>query len=180
MWLLSKSEQERAYSGTGTQPRHCTRDRDIGPATATVDPRPRHWTRDRDCGPATRDPRLLVKLRKLRLKQREKTLRGRLLEVTAVSIPANTDFFVIIYLQQGRTRRQLKWTDVSRIPLCSPFDIAMCPPDQWQWEITLRDRNGIYKVTCTMDSNGATLSSPGLGHNSYYSVICYQHKCTPY
>ena len=103
-----------------------------------------------------------------------------LLEVTAVSIPANTDFFVIIYLQQGRTRRQLKWADVSRVPLCSPSDIAMCPPDQWQWEITLRDRNGIYKVTCTMDSNGATLSCPGLGHNSYYSVICYQHKCTPY
>ena len=36
--------------------------RDIGPATATLDPRPRHWTRDRDFGPATRDPRLLVKL----------------------------------------------------------------------------------------------------------------------
>ena len=34
-----------------------TRDRDIGPATATLDPRPRHWTRDRDSGPATRDPR---------------------------------------------------------------------------------------------------------------------------
>ena len=31
-------------------PRHWTRDRDIGPATATLDP-------DRDCGPATRDPR---------------------------------------------------------------------------------------------------------------------------
>ena len=27
--------------------------RDIGPATATLDPRPRHWTRDRDLGPAT-------------------------------------------------------------------------------------------------------------------------------
>ena len=27
--------------------------RDIGPATAILDPRPRHWTRDRDCGPAT-------------------------------------------------------------------------------------------------------------------------------
>ena len=45
--------------------------RDIGPATATLDPRPRHWTRDRDFGPATRDfgpatrdPRLLVKLLK--------------------------------------------------------------------------------------------------------------------
>ena len=45
--------------------------RDIGPATATLDPRPRLWTRDRDIGPATatldprpatRDPRLLVKL----------------------------------------------------------------------------------------------------------------------
>ena len=36
--------------------------RDIGPATATLDPRPRHWTRDRDFGPTTRDPRLLVKL----------------------------------------------------------------------------------------------------------------------
>ena len=44
------------------RPRHWTRDRDIGPATATLDPRPRHWTRDRDIGPATRDPRLLVKL----------------------------------------------------------------------------------------------------------------------
>ena len=44
------------------RPRHWTRDRDIGPATATLDPRPRHWTRDRDFGPATRDPRLLVKL----------------------------------------------------------------------------------------------------------------------
>ena len=50
-------------------PRHWTRDRDIGPATATLHPRPRHWTRDRDfglatrdIGPATRDPRLLVKL----------------------------------------------------------------------------------------------------------------------
>ena len=33
--------------------------RDIGPATATLDPRPRHWTRDRDIGPATAtlDPR---------------------------------------------------------------------------------------------------------------------------
>ena len=33
--------------------------RDIGPATATLDPRPRHWTRDRDFGPATGalDPR---------------------------------------------------------------------------------------------------------------------------
>ena len=29
--------------------------RDIGPATATLDPRPRHWTRDRDFGLATRD-----------------------------------------------------------------------------------------------------------------------------
>ena len=36
--------------------------RDIGPATATLDPRPRHWTCYRDFGPATRDPRLLVKL----------------------------------------------------------------------------------------------------------------------
>ena len=36
--------------------------RDIGPATATLDPRPRLWTRDRDFGPTTRDPRLLVKL----------------------------------------------------------------------------------------------------------------------
>ena len=43
--------------------------RDIGPATATLDPRPRAldprarlWTHDRDFGPATRDPRLLVKL----------------------------------------------------------------------------------------------------------------------
>ena len=26
---------------------------DIGPATATLDPRPRHWTRDCDFGPAT-------------------------------------------------------------------------------------------------------------------------------
>ena len=43
-------------------PRHWTRDRDFGPATATLNPRPRHWTRDRDFGPATRDPRLLVKL----------------------------------------------------------------------------------------------------------------------
>ena len=34
-------------------PRLWTRDRDIGPATATLDPRPRHWTRDRDIGPAT-------------------------------------------------------------------------------------------------------------------------------
>ena len=33
------------------RPRHWTRDRDFGPATATLDPRP-----------ATRDPRLLVKL----------------------------------------------------------------------------------------------------------------------
>ena len=33
--------------------------RDIGPATATLDPRPRLWTRDRDFGPATAtvDPR---------------------------------------------------------------------------------------------------------------------------
>ena len=33
--------------------------RDIGPATATLDPRPRLWTRDRDIGPttATLDPR---------------------------------------------------------------------------------------------------------------------------
>ena len=38
-------------------PRHWTRDRDFGLATATLDPRPRHWTRDRDIGPATRDPR---------------------------------------------------------------------------------------------------------------------------
>ena len=43
-------------------PRHWTRDRDIGPATATLDPRPRLWSRDCDFGPATRDPRLLVKL----------------------------------------------------------------------------------------------------------------------
>ena len=34
-------------------PRHWTRDRDFGPATATLDPRPRLWTRDRDFGPAT-------------------------------------------------------------------------------------------------------------------------------
>ena len=34
-------------------PRHWTRDRDFGPATATLDPRARLWTRD---------PRLLVKL----------------------------------------------------------------------------------------------------------------------
>ena len=27
--------------------------RDIGPATATLEPRPRYWTRDRDFGPAT-------------------------------------------------------------------------------------------------------------------------------
>ena len=33
--------------------------RDIGPATATLDPRPRHWTGDPDFGPATAtlDPR---------------------------------------------------------------------------------------------------------------------------
>ena len=43
-------------------PRHCTRDRDFGPATATLDPRSRLWTRDPR--PATRDPRLLVKLAK--------------------------------------------------------------------------------------------------------------------
>ena len=36
-------------------PRHWTRDRDFGPATATLDPRPRLWTRDPR--PATRDPR---------------------------------------------------------------------------------------------------------------------------
>ena len=40
-------------------PRPWTRDRDFGPATATLDPRPRPWTRDRDLGPATAtlDPR---------------------------------------------------------------------------------------------------------------------------
>ena len=50
-------------------PRHWTRDRDFGLATATLDSRPRLWTRDRDfglatrdMGPATRDPRLLLKL----------------------------------------------------------------------------------------------------------------------
>ena len=44
------------------RPRLWTRDRDIGPATATLDPRPRHWTRDprlwtRDPRHWTRDPR---------------------------------------------------------------------------------------------------------------------------
>ena len=42
------------------RPRHWTHDRDIGPTTATLDPRPRLWTRDPRL--ATRDPRLLVKL----------------------------------------------------------------------------------------------------------------------
>ena len=42
------------------RPRLWTRDRGIGPATATLDPRPRLWTCDPR--PATRDPRLLVKL----------------------------------------------------------------------------------------------------------------------
>ena len=36
-------------------PRHWTRDRDFGPATATLDPRPRLWTRDPRLW--TRDPR---------------------------------------------------------------------------------------------------------------------------
>ena len=44
--------------------------RDIGLATATLNPRPRLWTRDRDFGPATRDPRLLVKLFSVRLARR--------------------------------------------------------------------------------------------------------------
>ena len=36
----------QSFSNHFPLPRHWTRDRDIGPATATLDPRPRHWTRD--------------------------------------------------------------------------------------------------------------------------------------
>lgn len=83
----------------------------------------------------------------------------------------------------GRTRRQLKSVDLLSWPPCVASNLPLpneCSPDQWQWEITIAGRNGIYKVTCTMDGNWATVSCPTLHRhfsNSYSSVVCYQPKC---
>ena len=45
-----------ATASLDPRPRHWTRDRDFGPATATLDPRPRLWTLDRAAPGATRTP----------------------------------------------------------------------------------------------------------------------------
>ena len=78
----------QSFSNHFPLPRHWTRDRDIGPATATLDPRPRLWTRDRDIGPATRDPRLLVKLCRLGWFKTSQALRS------AVRLNSSKDNFI--------------------------------------------------------------------------------------
>ena len=90
-----------------------------------------------------------------------------------LSIPEKNEFFAIIYLQQGRTRRQ------SELQLCSSSKLPLpndCNPNDWEYEFTIADRNGNYKVTCTLDQSGdqnCDRDVPDL----YCSIICVQPKC---
>lgn len=68
----------------------------------------------------------------------------------------------------GRTRRQ------SELQLCSSSKLPL--PNDWEYEFTIADRNGNYKVTCTLDQSGdqnCDRDVPDL----YCSIICVQPKC---